>query len=329
MREFIPHPVLRNAHAMTLAGALLPRRFPRLPQPQERLFAIEPGTQLLAKCHWQPEPAESPTLVLVHGLEGSSESAGICGVAEKAWVSGFNVIRVNQRNRGGTERLTRTLYNSGLSGDFAAVLRELVDADKLPEVFFGGSSQGGNLVLKMAGELGSAAPVELRGVVTVCPALDLAACADALAAPGNGLYEWHFVRSLRASMRRKAALFPGAFRLDGLDHVRTVREFDDLITAPYFGYRDASDYYAQASAARVVDRTAVPTLIITAQDDPFVPYSSFAFPGLTLNPYIQFVAPEHGGHCAFVSSSAGWERYWAEARVIEFCLEHSKQRVQV
>jgi uncharacterized protein len=135
---------------MTLAGRFWPRSLERLPPPVERYFAVEPGIQLLAHCHWQPEPVSRPALVIVHGLEGSSESRYVAGTAEKAWVAGFNVVRMNQRNCGGTEALAPTLYNSGLSGDYRAVVRELAEHDGLREVFLSGFSMGGNLVLKAA-----------------------------------------------------------------------------------------------------------------------------------------------------------------------------------
>jgi hypothetical protein len=320
MKLFVPHPLLRNAHAMTLAAALLPRRFGRLPPAESRLFEVEPGTRLLAKCHWQAERQKSPALVLVHGLEGSSESGYMWGLVDKAFRSGFSVLRMNQRNCGGSEKLTATLYNSGLSGDFRAVLCELIERDKLSEIFFAGYSMGGNLILKMAGDLAAAAPPELRGVCAVCPTLDLATCVDALDGQGNALYRWNFVRNLRARMKRKERLFPGRFRMDGLDRVRGVREFDDVITAPHCGYRDAVDYYERASAARVIQRISVPTLILTAKDDPFVPLSTFQTPEISGNPHIEFVATEFGGHCSFISREGGWERYWAEARVVEFCV---------
>src|SRR5574337_1975099 len=124
MLAFEPHPLLRNPHLMTVAAAYWPRRLNRLPRPTERLFQVEPGTQLLAKCHWQAEPQRHPTIVLVHGLEGSSESRYLLGIADKAFRAGFNALRLNQRNCGGTEPLTPTLYNSGLSGDYRAVLAE-------------------------------------------------------------------------------------------------------------------------------------------------------------------------------------------------------------
>src|SRR5713101_2759926 len=297
MIPFEPHPLLRNNHLMTLTASFVPRRFPALPAPSERLFETEPGTQLLGHCHWQAEPGKHPALVLVHGLEGSSESGYMRGIAEKA-------------------------FRAGLSGDYRAVLAELAERDAVPEIFFAGYSMGGNLVLKMAGELGEAAPRQLRGVAAVCPSLDLAACADALERGENILYRNHFVGSLMRHYRRKARLFPGRYSLDGLPKICTLREFDDVITAPRSGYRDAVDYYYRASALRVAGRIRVPTLIVTAQDDPFVPIESFSDSALTSNVFIRLVTPKHGGHCAFISRTAGEERFWAETRVVEFCCSH-------
>src|SRR5713101_3484 len=224
MPPFAPHPLLRNPHLMTLAGAFWSRRFPRLPAARERLFAVEPGTQILARCHWQARPSDHPTLILVHGLEGSSDSGYMLGTAEKAFADGFNVLRVNQRNCGDTEHLTPTLYNSGLSGDYRYVLQELIERVALPQVFFAGFSMGGNLVLKMAGELGELAPAQLRGVCAVSPALELAASADAVAEPRNFLYEWHFMRGLKRRMRCKARLFPERYAGAALGALGTLRE---------------------------------------------------------------------------------------------------------
>lgn len=318
MKPFEPHPLLRNPHAQTLASTFLPRRFPRLPPSVVRDFETEPGTRIRGECHWQESPHRRPTVVLVHGLEGSSDSGYMMGIAERAFLAGWNAIRLNQRNCGGTEFLTPTLYNSGLSGDYRAVLTELIEKDSLPEIFFAGYSMGGNLVLKMAGELGDASPMQLRGVAGVCPTIDLAVCADAIALPGNFIYEHHFVSRLKKRMRRKAALFPGKFDLSALPRVRTVREFDDAITARYCGFRDADDYYAKSSALRLAAQISVPALLITAQDDPFVPFASFSNPALAQNRHIQLVAPQHGGHCAFLSRHPGSERYWAEECLIGY-----------
>jgi len=265
--------------------------------------------------------------MLVHGLEGSSESGYMLGLAERAFVAGWNAVRLNQRNCGGTESLTPTLYNSGLSGDYRAVLAELIERDLLPEIFFAGYSMGGNLVLKMAGELAGAAPRQLRAVAGVCPCVALGLCADAVGLPRNFIYQEHFVRSLKKRMRRKAELFPGKYDLGPMARVRTLREFDDKITARYCGFRDATDYYSRSSALRAAAEIRVPTLIVTAQDDPFVPFASFSDPALANNAHIRVIAPEHGGHCSFISRYAGDERFWAEACVMESFASHELRSV--
>ena len=147
-------------------------------------------------------------VVTVHGLEGSSESNYAIGIADKAYARGFHAVRLNQRNCGGTERLTPTLYNSGLSGDYRAVLLELI-AEGFQKVFFVGYSMGGNLVAKLAGEFGEAAPKELRGVAAVCPAMDLAACADALERLENYLYERHFVEGIDGAVPEEGEALSG------------------------------------------------------------------------------------------------------------------------
>ena len=316
---FFPHPLLKNGHAMTLAAAFWRRSF-RLPPPDDRLFQVDPDSNILGHCHWQKEKDKTaPVLVLVHGLEGSRDSNYMRGIAEKAWGRGFHVIRLNQRNCGGTELLTPTLYNSGMSSDYRAVLDELSGSDGFTQIFFAGYSMGGNLVTKMAGELGDAPPSALRGVAAVCPALNLAACADALERRDNYFYQRHFVAGLMSRYARKVKLFPQRYRGDGFGPIRTVREFDDAITAPSFGYKDAQEYYEAAGAKRVVGNIRVPYLLITAQDDPFVPYDSIRASGVQENPHAAFVAPRHGGHCGFISSHSGVERFWAEMRIVDFC----------
>ena len=308
---------------MTIAAAFWRRSFPRLPAGIPRLFDVEPGTQIRGDCHWQENPRNHPTLVLLHGLEGSSDSGYMLGTAEKAWTAGFNVVRLNQRNCGGTESLTPTLYHSGRSGDLRAVLCELIERDRLPEVFVAGFSMGGNIVLKMAGEWSDSAPAELRGFAAVAPCFDLAACVNALCEPRNFIYEKHFVRRLKHRMRRKARLFPGIYSLDDMHRIRSVRDFDEFITAPHCGFAGADDYYARSSAMHVLAAIRRPTLLLTAQDDPFVPFSTFASDAIRENPNFQLVAPLHGGHCAFISQDRGERRFWAEARVVEFCKQHS------
>jgi uncharacterized protein len=317
--EFVPHALLRSGHAMTIVAAFVPRHF-SLPEAEARLFQVDSFSRLLGKCHWQAgKLRDTPVIVIVHGLEGSADSYYVQGIAEKAFRRGFHVVRLNQRNCGGTEKLTPTLYNSAMSGDYRAVFEELTAVDGFEKIFFAGYSMGGNLVTKMAGEYGEDVPPELLGVCSVCAAIDLSACADALERKDNVLYQRHFVKGLMSRYTRKAQMFPDRYSLNGFGPIRTVREFDDAITAPCFGFSGAEEYYEAAGAKKVIPQVRVPMLMITAEDDPFVPYVSFLVAGAEKNPNIQFVAPEHGGHCAFISNKGGLERFWAEQRIVEFC----------
>jgi predicted alpha/beta-fold hydrolase len=319
--DFVPHALLKSGHAMTMVAAYVPRRF-SLPEPEARLFQVDSFSRLLGQCHWQAgKSRDTPVIAIVHGLEGSADSYYVKGIAEKAFHRGFHVVRLNQRNCGGTEKLTPTLYNSAMSGDYRAVLEELANVDGFERIFFAGYSMGGNLVTKMAGEYGDDVPPALQGVCSVCPAIDLSACADALERQDNYFYQRHFVKGLMTRYARKAKMFPDRYSQNGFGPIRTVREFDDAITAPCFGFRDAEEYYEAAGAKKVIAQVCVPTLMITAEDDPFVPYVSFLAAGVGKNPCIQFVAPEHGGHCAFISNQSGLERFWAEQRIVEFCEE--------
>jgi len=316
-KEFESHGWLWNRHLQTMAGAFLRRKF-ALPEGVERLFRVDSETQLKGICHWQPgKRGDVPVLVIVHGLEGSCDSNYVRGIADKAWARGFHAVRMNQRNCGGTERLTPTLYNSGLSGDYRAILLELM-AEGFAQIYFAGYSMGGNLVTKMAAEWGATPPEELRGLCAVCPALDLSACADALEETENYLYQRHFVNGLMTRYQKKAELFPERYSRNGFGAIRTVREFDDAITAPQFGYKDAEDYYEHAGAKNVVGQVSVPTLMITAKDDPFVPYEAFLKADVEKNSRVKFLAPERGGHCGFISRWEGTERFWAEERIVEF-----------
>lgn len=308
---------------MTLFTWARPRAFPRLPPPAPRYFDVAPDARVLAHCCWRNDPRRRPTLLALHGLEGSSSAHYMRGLADKAFARGFNAVLLNQRNCGGTERLSDGLYHSGLTADPQAVIRELIDLDRLASIVVVGYSLGGNVALKLAGDYGPDAPAELRGVCAVSPTLDLARCVEALERPANALYQWNFVRNLKRRMRRKARARPGRFDLRPLGRIRTVRQFDEAFTAPHHGFRDASDYYHRASALRVADRIAVPTLIVSANDDPFVPAEQFRDPALTGNPAVTTIVTCGGGHCGFFSEPAPpFDGYWAESAAVAFADRH-------
>src|SRR5262249_52950586 len=223
-------------------------------------------------------------------------------------------------NCGGTEHLGPGLYHSGLVDDVALLIRQLAQTDGITRVVAAGYSLGGNLALRLAGTHAPETLPTLKGVCAVSPVLDLEACVRALERRSNFIYQWNFVRNLKNPMRRKQAHFPGAFDLSDLGAIRTVRQFDAAYTAPYFGFASAEDYYHRAAALRVIDRIRVPALVITAEDDPFVPHASFRDPAIADNPNVTLVMPKHGGHCGFLAASngPGDDGYWAERQIVEF-----------
>jgi predicted alpha/beta-fold hydrolase len=331
--DFQPRRYLRNGHLQTIAGNYLARADDLL-APEAQLVEVSPATanqiasQVLCHCHWQPEEVRvtRPTAIIVHGLEGSSDSQYVVGNSNKLWRAGCNVIRMNMRNCGGTEALSPTLYHSGFSNDVLAVMNFFVAQYGLRSMSLIGYSMGGNLVLKLAGELGTAAPAALHSVIGVSPAVDLRESADALHLPQNRLYELKFLRNLQRRFRRKAVLFPRAYDRNRAVGIRSLREFDDRITALYSGFTGADDYYHRAAAARVLDRIAVPALILHALDDPFVRLTAETREKIRANSHITLIESNHGGHCAFLAqpdSASGYDGYWAEHTLLRFLLAHA------
>ncbi|MHB1701365.1 MAG: YheT family hydrolase [Acidobacteriaceae bacterium] len=361
MWAFEPRRFLSNGHLQTIAGNYLRRRN-ALPAAEAVLVEVAAATperpaasRVLCHCHWQPEEVrrERLTVVLVHGLEGSSNSQYIVGNSNKLWSAGCNIVRMNMRNcgrwtggtlpgelsaMGGVEgagagvlqgavgemaAYTPTLYHSGLSGDVLAVVQYFAAARGLESVALVGYSMGGNLVLKLAGESTPESFPQLRAVVGVSPALDLGPSADALHLPWNRVYEQHFLRGMYRRFRRKAELFPDIYSTERLRGIRTLREFDERITAFYEGFEGAADYYYRVAAARVLDRISVPTLVLHANDDPFVRLTQESREQLKANPNVAFVEMEHGGHCAFLATPDAAQEddgYWAEKTLRAFLM---------
>ena len=309
----------------TLASFLLPRRI-HLPAGEGRLVEVEPGVKVRCWCHWQNDRQRALTLIVVHGLEGSTESQYMLGVARNGLAAGMNIVLMNQRNCGGMDDCAPTLYNSNRSADIAAVVQHLLKNDGIPAFALVGFSMGGNLALKLAGEWASAGPRQFRAVAAVSAAIDLAPSADALHEPANRIYEYYFLLNLFRRFRRKVKLFPNDFDISRLRGIRSLRAFDDRVTAYYCGFTGADDYYSRAAAANVIDRVAVPTLIIHAANDPFIRVKPETRERIRSNPNITYIETEDGGHCAFIgerNGDASYDGRWAETEVVEFVKKFS------
>ncbi len=317
--EFVPHPALKSGHAQTVVCSVLPRKAPLVrASATPRLFTTDHDTQVLA---FQSRVGDRPrpTLLLLHGMEGSSESPYMLGTGEKALAAGFDCIRLNMRNCCDTEALTPTVYNAGLTHDLRCIVRELRDRDGIEELYLGGFSLGGNVVLKFAGEFAGEFKDMLRGFVAVSPSVDLHASIDALEKRSNRFYEIHFMRSLKRRIRRKATHFPDRYDIAPLAGLWSVRRFDDIYTGPIWGYRDSSEYYEKASSRPYIRHIDHPTLIVHAKDDPFIPFEPLVHSDVSGNPLVSLLLTEKGGHVGFMSAfPENGCRRWAEARILDF-----------
>lgn len=310
-RDF--RPIFKNPHLLTIVGNFWPReidtrRFPCI----RREYAVDAKTKILALEH-RPDGAAFGEILFLHGLEGSANAGYIQSFAQAALERGFGVHRLNMRTCGGTESLCETMYHSGLTGDPLFVLRAL-RARGLGPLFLAGFSLGGNVALKLAGELGETDLI--AGVCAVSTPIDLAVCVRALDKPANRLYARRFLRRLCERVARKSRLAPYLYSTEGLDTVRTVWEFDDRFTAPLFGFGTAENYYATQSSVRFLDEIRVPTLVITAQDDPLVPFEIYEHSAFRRNPALGLLAPRNGGHLGFLSRRP--PRFWLDGVALDW-----------
>lgn len=275
-------------------------------------YETEPGVQVLVHSQRPREPVKGE-LLLVHGLEGSSDAGYMRSASHAALASGFAVHRLNIRSCGGTEPLCNTLYHAGLTSDVRFVLERLRERGEAP-LFLAGFSLGGNMVIKLAGELGKSDL--LAGVIGVSVPLDLRACAEALNKPGCWLYQQRFLKNMSARLRRRNQFMPDVFKLDSLEGVRSVYEFDDRITAPFFGFGTADRYYGTQSAGLFLDTIGLPALLIHAKDDPMIPFHVFDRAAFRENRHIELLAVDHGGHVGFLAK--GKQRFWVDEVLVDW-----------
>ncbi len=304
-------PFFRNPHLATIAGNywrrnLDPVRFPVT----ARWFDTEPGVKVLVHSQ-APAGQLKANVIIIHGLEGSSNAGYACSLAQALLEAGYATHRFNMRSCGGTEAYSgRTLYHSGQTGDLLKVVEVCAD---IP-CFIIGFSLGGNVALKLAGELG--ADSRLSGVCAVSVPIDLAACVRQLHKPSNRLYADRFLKRLKARIVAKERLIPGLFDLEKLPKVRSIYDFDDVFTAPAFGFGTADNYYATQSSAGYLERIRVPALLVQAKDDPLIPFEVFDQPAFATNRCLRLLAPEHGGHVGFIAR--GEPRFWVDRVIVEW-----------
>ena len=314
--RFRPPRWAKGGHRQTLLGYWC-RRWLRWPLATEDVI-VDAGddVRLLLRATWQPGPRETrPLLLLVHGLGGSDRSPYVLSTGRLAWRRGWHVVRANLRGAGDSESLCPRLYNAGLDNDFVA----MVDAVSRfsPRVVVAGFSLGGSLALLGLARNNGRIPPALRGVAAVCPPLDLAACADALGLPANRLYQRYFMKKLRQSYRRRQRLRPDLYPPGREQGLSTVRQFDEVITAPSGGYRDAADYYERSSAGpRLLDIDR-PAFVLAAQDDPMVPGHSVARWPLPASGRIHREMTPTGGHVGFAGPTMAPGFFWAAERVLD------------
>jgi predicted alpha/beta-fold hydrolase len=304
---------VRNPHVLTILGNYWPRKIDTVRFPPHRIeYDIDETTRIVVYRHDPAGPSRGDIL-FVHGLEGSSEAGYIQSFAQVALLNDFTVHRTNLRTCGGTEALCQTMYHSGLTSDTREIASRIRHLSNRP-VFLVGFSLGGNVVLKLAGELGTTRL--LSGVCAISTPIDLAACVKALDRPENYLYARRFLDRLRARVRRKSSLSPDRYTLSGLDEVKNIWEFDNRFTAPLFGFGTAAHYYATQSSAKYLEAIRTPTLVIAAQDDPLVPFSIYHHPAFRTNECLTLIAPRHGGHLGFLSRTR--PRFWVDTVALDW-----------
>lgn len=313
--DFRPHPLLPGGHAQTLAGVYLPgRRYPY--RAAAHRVALDDGDQIV--LHEDTPPTWQPggrAALLVHGLGGCHQSGYMVRLAAKLVHRGVRVFRMDQRGCGAGFLLAQNPYHSGRQADVAQALAFIARRCAGSPVALVGYSLAGNLALNLAADCAAAPPAGLDCVIAVNPPVDLARASAALAQRGNRLYDRHFVRTLCGRLRRRARLRGQPFPLP--HRPRSLREFDDLYTAPRSGFGTAENYYRLCSPAGRLNQIRLPTHILTSRDDPFVPVEPLL--EARRSDAIRLVLTDHGGHLGYIARRGDDpDRRWMDWRLVEW-----------
>lgn len=304
---------LANPHLQTIYGSVFATR-PTIRFRRERWET--PDGDFVDTDHVDAEP-DRPWIVLFHGLEGSSESAYARALMERVAERGWRGTVVNFRGCSGEPNRLVRAYHSGDSTEVDWILRRVRSFANGAPVHASGVSLGGNALLKWLGERGDEARAIVASAAAVSAPLDLMAAGEALGRGFSLVYAKHFLATLKARARAKHVRFPDAFDLRRMRRSRTLREFDDVVTAPLHGYRDTDDYWTRASSKPLLRAIRVPTLVLNARDDPFLPEAALPDAGeVSATVTIEF--PSRGGHVGFVSGPFPGHIDWLPQRLLHF-----------
>jgi predicted alpha/beta-fold hydrolase len=264
-------------------------------------------------------PLASPQLLAIHGLEGSSQRKYIRGLLALAAERGWRGVALNFRGCSGAPNRAARLYHSGDSAELDWIVAELVKRDPGAPILPVGVSLGGNVLLKWLGEKGGQTPDEVRAAVAISAPFDLAAAAHKMSRGSGRIYTRLFLRTLKPKARQKAREYPDRLDVKEIRKARNWRQYDDAITAPLHGFRDAEDYWARSSSKSFLERIRRPVLLINALDDPFIPANSLPEDAVAKSQWLQASFTANGGHAGFVTGAFPWRPfYWAEHRAIDF-----------
>ena len=317
-----------GAHLQTLWGKFF-RRLPEVAARRVR-WATPDGDFLDL---WRIDaPADSPRLVLLHGLEGGPRSHYARGLLAEARRRGWGADLLVFRSCGTELNRTPRFYHSGETGDLAFVLDRLIAEFPESAMLLAGVSLGGNVLLKFLGERGGAVPAPVVAAAAVSVPYDLARSSRHIDQGFSRVYQSHFLRSLERKAARKHAAFPDRLPQAALARSRSLYAFDDDVTAPLHGFTDAEDYYSQSSAIRWLSGVAVPTLLLSAIDDPFLPSDVLdRVRGVAAgNSALEIEFVERGGHVGFVGGRVPWRPiYYLERRLGDFFAEQLDARAAV
>jgi hypothetical protein len=322
--DYLPARWLPGAHAMTVFASLA-RVYPRPLARRERWELPDGDFVDVDRYAAAAGGAESPVVVVCHGLEGSSRAPYVRGFAAVALSRGLAVLALNFRGCSGEPNRLARFYHSGDTGDLDEVVRRLVAERPGRALLLAGFSLGGNVVVKYVGERGDALPPEVRAAAGVSVPFDLARSAQALDAPGfwNAVYRERFLRRLRAKALAKARRFPDRLDARRILAARSFADFDAAVTAPLHGFPSAEDYWTRSSSGRFLAGVRRPLLALAAADDPIVPADTIPVDGARRNPLVRLEVSRSGGHVAFVSGWPFWPSFWAERRAIDFLAAHA------